>query len=909
MATGPITHTTDVTGITRSGAPASPTPPEDAGRVLRPSPETPVRLGRYLVLDRLGSGGMGVVYEALDLERNHRVALKTGRTMDSEGLFQLKNEFRAVADIVHPNLVALYELVAAGEAWFFTMELIDGMSFLAYVRQDPRPSEPTAISGLSSAWQPASDGPPERRTEVDAEGTDAPTSSASNQGLSPAGLRGDGIQRLRAALDQLVSGVSALHTAGKLHRDLKPSNVMVARCGRVVLLDFGIAIELLEESGHGSKAGHILGTAAYMAPEQGAALPLTPAADWYSVGVMLFEVLTGRLPFAGAPAKILEDKQCIEPPPPATLVEGIPEDLNTLCVELLRIRPRHRPTGAEILRRLRGDASSQGAISKGAAHTGPRATARPASARETPAPFIGRGEQLLTLENAYRAMVRGETVSVYVHGRSGMGKSALVGMFLESQRRRDEAIVLAGRCHERESVPYKAFDSLIDSLTQHLGRLPAEEIRALLPEEIHALARVFPVLQGVSAVSQAPPSAFDGRDPQELRRCAFRGLKILLGRIAERRPLVVFIDDIHWGDRDSAHLLAELLAPPDKPAVLLICTYRSEDMATSPLLGELFRDPRGTELHSRIPSLALTVAHTVTVEPLPLEDGTRLARAWMRRGDAAAEKRAQDIAKESAGSPLFIEQLVRHAEATSPDRDSKIDGSGTSRVSIDDLVLGQLAELPPSARRLLEVIAVAGRPLEQGVALAAASADANILSAIAVLRSEKLVRTRGARNRDLVESYHDRIRDLVVSGISVEVVKSHHLALATTLERAPSADPEVLALHFNGAGDLCKTREYAALAADAAASALAFDRAAELYRLAMECAEGDRAPEPNAARAARCLGAADAAREAWVRGLGAKRADALVNAGRCAEAAPLYLANAAEARDLEALDLRRRAAE
>src|SRR5207302_5685484 len=163
-----------------------------------------------------------------------------------------------------------------------------------------------------------------------------PQTAAGSDETSPPMLRPTLIpaahnDRLRAALRQLAEGVCALHAAGKLHRDIKPSNVLVTPQGRVVILDFGLVIELEERTTQLGTDRAIVGTVAYMSPEQAAGQPLTEASDWYCVGAMLYQVLTGQPPFVGGKLQVMMEKQRVEPPPPSSLVAGIPADLEALC--------------------------------------------------------------------------------------------------------------------------------------------------------------------------------------------------------------------------------------------------------------------------------------------------------------------------------------------------------------------------------------------------------------------------------------------------------------------------------------------------------------------------------------------------------------------------------------------------
>ena len=291
---------------------------------------------------------MGIVYEARDRESGQSVALKTLLNATPASLYMFKQEFRTLADVDHPNLVRLYEFVMSdSDRVFFTMELVRGTDFLSYVRGSvPQGEPPPDVTEKSAERIVKGDGSaaPEPRRALD-----APRREAGNP--TRKGSRAD-FDRIRSPLIQLIEGVMALHAARKLHRDIKPSNVLVTPEGRVVLLDFGVATELSRVvNDEMREENEVVGTATYMAPEQPFEEP-TPACDWYSVGVMLYEAIVGNPPFAGSVTDVLETKNRIDARPPSEFVEDVPADLDALCCALLRREPTTRPTGPEILQRL-----------------------------------------------------------------------------------------------------------------------------------------------------------------------------------------------------------------------------------------------------------------------------------------------------------------------------------------------------------------------------------------------------------------------------------------------------------------------------------------------------------------------------------------------------------------------------
>ncbi|MCB9598172.1 MAG: protein kinase [Sandaracinaceae bacterium] len=792
---------------------------------------------RYEVRRRLGAGSFGVVYEAFDHARSSSVALKWLRYADGETIFRFKNEFRSLAEISHPNLVTLFDLESDGDRWFFTMEHVRGEPVPSFLRPDGRPVSFGTGVGSSTVMR-------RRAARMRA------AAEAAAQTLLPGDRRPMDVDanEVREVFGQLALGVQALHDAGKLHRDLKCQNVLVTPDGRVVLLDFGMVREL--RASRETDTLDVAGTPLYMAPEQCAGAPVDRPADWYAFGVMLFRALTDEFPFTGRTFEVMTAKQTRDADAPSELVRDLPQELDLLCAALLRRDPASRPDGASILAAL--GAEPRGRVSYPSVDT---------------EVFVGRRRQLRGLEVARRRVRDGQATAAYVHGPSGIGKTALVRHFLERVVADDPtALVLRGRCYERETLPYKALDSVVDDLAEQLLRWSRSAQSRVVPADVQELVQVFPTLVRVPAFRDATQTRSEASDPQERRRRAVSAFEELLGRLAADRHVVVFMDDLQWGDGDSAQLVRPLLHGPNDPAVLWIGTYRTAEAGQSAYL---------EAMHAS----ADTDAATVMVEVPELdEEEARTLLELRLSGTARSEALLDELARDAAGSPLLIDLLVRHAR----------DRERGAPIDLSVVLTGRLDELPDHARELLELLALRGRPLPLDLAAELLSVDAFDVRTLTQLRNAKLL-----KGDDALELYHDRIRETVTASLTPEREQGLHRRLADALRARPDADAEALARHYAGAGDHALAFEHTVAAARHAESTLAFDRAAELYRTAL----GQRAKLP------RAHGPID------VGALRVGLANALRDAGRGAAAAGAYLDAAEAAAPRRAQELRRLGAE
>lgn len=737
--------------------------------------EGSVRPERYELIRPLGTGRHGEVFEAVDRSTGERVALKRLISLDSESLYRFKREFRALQGVRHANLIRLYELALLDEQYMFTMELVENaVDLKTYVR------------------------------------------GGGAKDINRLGLDGRGLARARSVFIQLTSALTALHSAGLLHRDVKPSNVLVDGNGHVFVVDFGIVAELGGTRSSIEDLCAMVGTPTYMAPEQAANEEASTASDWYALGVSLFEVLAGTTPFTGEAFEILTEKLSGAPPRLRDTWPQAPLELDELCARLMASRQEDRPSGPEIRAQLedvgRPLEARRSTTPGDAAESRPEVRERPSSRPV----FVGRARELALLGEALAASGPGHAVTVFVHASSGMGKTALIERFIETITTKNESgartLVVTSRCYEHETMPFKAFDGLVDALAERISALSDEDAQALKPDFSAELVRIFPVLDRIAAweVDANPLSV---NDVQLVRWRAFQALRSLLEKLAAEERVVAFIDDVQWSDDDSVFLMETILAPPAPPGILMILGYRSEHEAASPLLAG-----------------AKAVAddvRTIALSALPEVDALQLVSRLLRRH--MSDEDIRRLIGEAAGSPFFLGELARL---------SHVEAARLGELRLETLIRERLLGLPVNAQTLLEAIAVAARPVDVSLVWQVAGLEPSVgQAALRTLHEEHLIKTSAIAGR--VEPFHDKIREAAALGPDREQLRAIHRRFVECMDNADPKQADILYRHARGAEMNAQAMGFAETAAASAEHALAFEQAASFYAGAIELMPAD----------------------------------------------------------------------
>lgn len=439
---------------------------------------------------------------------------------------------------------------------------------------------------------------------------------------------------------------------------------------------------------------------------------------------------------------------------------------------------------------------------------------------EAPSVFVGRKQELAPLWEVFARADKGRLGSSVIYGEAGAGKSALLHHFLEAVRSSyTDAVVLSCRCHRINQVPYQVASEITAALGQRLLEMPSDRIASLIPSNVEQMVRVFPALQmlaGGQAGGQAEPRS-EVIDSDELLQQAFLGLRQLLAQLAQQQPLMIIIDDLQWADTDSLKQHRVLLQPPNEPAICLIAALRtsSETWEAKQQVRKVAQQfpPKTREIE--VPRLLHEEAHQLV---------ERLLQQRTLGRDVDGDL-VQRITARANGHPLFIRELVHHVQSR-----------GVPRLELEPAIWQRIVSLSPAARGLIELLSVAEAPLDcRTVAETCGLTAAELTQYLQKLEAEDLLYDDG----DKVRTQHEVVRDAVLKHLSQEDRRRWHRRLADVLAVDSQVSPELLAVHFEGAGDHQTANRYIVVAAHQADEALAFVRAAGLYNKAVATWTGE----------------------------------------------------------------------
>jgi tetratricopeptide (TPR) repeat protein len=729
---------------------------------------------RYQIAAELGRGGMGVVYRAHDsvLARDVAVKLLSVGGLGTQGRARLLHEARAAARLNHPNIISVYDAGEVAGFAFVIMELLDGESL--YKR---RPGS---------------------------------------------------LEEVLAVTRQICLALDHAHGHGIVHRDLKPENVIVTSSGLAKLTDFGLARSVASRL---TNEGQLTGTVYYLAPEQALAKTIDGRTDLYALGVLLFELLTGQLPYGGDdPLAIVSQHLHAPPVRPSTCAAGIPLALDDLVTRLMAKQPDDRPASAgaviDLLDRLSAEAPALDVV--------PRSPIE----RLAQARLVGREREFAEARAHWQAVVSGggEVRVLFISGEPGVGKTPLVRE-IKALAEISGGLVLTGEAYAEGSAPYTPFTQILhDALAQ-----PGLD---LAPAVVADLATLAPDLRASLAPAAAPAGAvFDatagatnlapnlGLNAAAEQQRLFESFVTLAAQLAAHAPVLLVLEDVQWADSGSLFLVRHLArrARAARLRLLVVLTYRDAEVADTCCLPEVLFDLQRERLAARL-----------KLARLDREQTARVLETMFR--EALAPELVDAIYRETEGNLFFIEEVCK----TLIEDGKLVPHNGRwQAASLDDLrvpqsvretIQARVGKLPEAAQEVLRTAAVIGREFEFAVLRAAGDweEEALIEALEAAERAQLVQEVRAGAPSETFAFAHTLIPTALRDGLGGLRRRRLHRRVAAALAQLRPDDDAALAYHYAEAGDDDQARARYRRAGDRAAAVYANDDAVQAYTAALE---------------------------------------------------------------------------
>jgi ABC-type transport system substrate-binding protein len=772
---------------------------------------------RYEITSELGRGGMGVVYRARDPLLNRDVAVKlippSLLTPESEQRFQ--REAQVVAQMDHPSIVSIHDLGEHEGSLFFVMPLVLGTNLHQFRKRHSALGDIVDIAV------------------------------------------------------QIAEALDYSHSRGVVHRDVKPDNVMVseeAGAPRVRVMDFGLARATTES--RLTKSGALVGTLAYLSPEQVMGREIDGRSDIYSLGVVLYECVVGAPPFQGDTQSVLYRIIHEVAQSPRALGADIDEELEAIVLACLEKDPARRPQrAAEVAEGLRRYRSRLRDSDRDRPLTGlTLATPRPVLA-----PFVGRAREFGELQKRLNAAVSGECQFVVVGGEPGIGKTRLLDE-LETLARVRRIRVLRGRSVEQDrSFAFQGFCELIQEHFQHpeTGTSAAPpDLSDLAPE----LVSLFPMLSEIGEIRQAAgsgvrPSGASAAAPED-RTQIFELLARTITRIAAGKPLVLVLEDLHEA-QVSIEALQYIVRRLGATPTLIVGSYRTTEVDRAHPLTRMLEGFRGDRRFS-----------LVSLGPFSPSDHRQFVETLVGAG-RLSDGLVKRLLEGTEGNPFFTKELVRSLVdsggiATDDTGEWRLSGEAglsaeTLPATIQQVVEKRIERLPDEQREVLSVAAVIGRTFDARDLEALAEGKGDLDAVLDRLLQQGLVEEERESRGDRLTFSSGVVRDVLYGALPRRRRRTLHRRYAELLETRHAGRLErvlpSLVHHFSQGDVPDKTVEYALRQARSSLEAFSADEAARAAKTVLEFVddewEGDRALEGEArlllARAQRMAGDIDAA--------------------------------------------------
>ncbi|MDP6823551.1 MAG: protein kinase [Dehalococcoidia bacterium] len=642
--------------------------------------------GRYIVSTFLGEGGKKRVYKAHDtlLDREVAFALIKTEGFDQTSKERISREAQAMGRLgVHPNIVAVLDLGQEDDGSpYMVTELMGGgdiEALLEAVAKSPLPAgegEEPALPGKGEGEDPSTS------STVGAYGNTPPG------GASPAPTRAGALslERTIEIGKAVCEGLEFAHARGIVHRDLKPGNVWLTEDGTAKIGDFGLA--MLTDRSRLTREAMMVGTVSYMPPEQATGGDVTARADLYSLGAMLYEMVTGRPPFLGDDEIAIIGQHINTPPVAPTWHNGsCPRPLEALVMRLLAKDPSERPGSAQdVFNALDTiDLTARG-----------ETVERDANSLESLAGgvFVGRQTEMDQLKAALEDVLGGSGRLVTLMGEPGIGKTR-TSEELATYAGLRGAQVLWGRCYETGGQP--PYWPWVQAIRSYVREIDPDELRRQMGSSASVVAEVVTDVKDRLPDLQPPPH-LDDADSARFR--LFDSIASFLKSAGQSQPLVLILDDLHWSDQPSLTFLEFMARELGQSRVMLICTYRDVELnRRHPLtvtLGDLARE----RLYER-----------VLLRGLSEQDVARFIE--IAAGIQPPPELSTTVYRHTEGNPLFVTEVVRELVQSGDLAANRASGDSTWSVRIPEgvrEVIGRrLDRLSERANETLTMAAVVGR--------------------------------------------------------------------------------------------------------------------------------------------------------------------------------------------------------